>query len=260
MKQKELSTSTIEDIDARERAYWNALANGDSQELKLELSTTDPLVSCQLALLGSLDGKEVLELGAGTGEWAIRLALHGANVTAIDVADEAVALTNRRAEANGVADRVRAVTMSAYEMDFPAASFDLIHGTSVLHHLKCELVGPELKRVLKPGGKAVFMENSANNPLLMLARKLCGRFGIPRWSSDDEYPLRKSDINAVAVYFPMVKAHYPQFLFFFWLDAKIFKYRVKPINRLFGAFDAFIYRYLPFLRRYSYLQVLEFKD
>jgi SAM-dependent methyltransferase len=250
-------TSDLEEIDERERAHWNQLLQAEPGQLKLNRieDGLDALGVYQLERLGAVAGKKVLELGCGSGEWAVRLALLGAEVYAVDIADEAVALALRRAEINGVG--LKAFRMSAYNLDFPANFFDLVHGVYVLHHLDCAKAGAEIRRVLQPGGLAVFTENSANNPVLMLARKLCGHFGIPKWSSTDEYPLRKQDIATLRESFNLLKIYYPAFHFFVFADIKLFGFRHKYISLICRLADNLIYRYLPFLRRYSYHQILE---
>src|SRR5437868_3396212 len=54
----------------------------------------------------ALDGKEVLEIGCGTGVHARLLAESGANVTAIDLTPTAVELTTRRLQQHGLQARV----------------------------------------------------------------------------------------------------------------------------------------------------------
>ena len=73
---------------------------------------------------------------------------------------------------------------------FRDGTFDYVTGVFILHHLDLRRAVPEIHRVLRPGGKAVFVENSAYNGFLMLGRALLtGRFGIHKSSSKDEYPL-----------------------------------------------------------------------
>src|SRR5262249_29611604 len=117
----------------------------------------------------------------------------------------------------------------------------------------------EMARVLAPRGHAVFSENCANNPLLMFARnRLCGRFGIPKWSTDDEYPLTREKIAEIGSAFRRVHVEFPEFLFLHFLDAKLFASRRPLVTRVCRGFDAGVHRYLPSLRRYSYRQVIRF--
>src|SRR5207302_1903430 len=80
-----------------------------------------------------------------------------------------VAEARRRARANGAA--VKIVTADAERLPFADASFDRVWGNAVLHHLDLGRAAPELRRVLAPGGVAVFCEPWGENPLLTWARR-----------------------------------------------------------------------------------------
>ncbi len=142
-------------------------------------------------MLGDLRGKAVLDMGCGMGEEAVYLAKMGANVTAIDISSVGVELTRRRAEHNGLADSVEAFRMRADATEFPDASFDLIHGFGILHHIG---LGPglaETRRLLKPGGRAIFFEHMGNSRLIEWLRN--------RWAAnhtDHEKPLRWNDVRS----------------------------------------------------------------
>jgi hypothetical protein len=111
--------------------------------------------------------------------------------------------------------------------------------------------------VLRPGGRAVFQENNANNPVLMLARRLCGHFGIPRWSSDDEYPFTRAEARELgAIFDNAIEAHYPALEFFRLFDMKFFGYRNRLVNVGCAHLDDFVYQYVPLVRPYGYKQVL----
>ncbi len=101
-------------------------------------------------------GKRILDVGCGYGYASTLLAMMGADVTAIDVSNGMCELTRLSAQVNGVEIDVR--NLSAVDTGFPDDSFDIIVGQVSLHHLPLESAGEELARVLKPGGKAVFLE------------------------------------------------------------------------------------------------------
>ncbi len=242
---------------AGERTHWNAVARSFRCDLRVQLDRLHPLDAAFLDYVGDVRGRRVLELGCGSGHHAVLLALQGAEVYAIDVSDEWVRVTRERARCNGVGKRVHALVMSAYALGFPPESFDVVCGVAILHHLEPRALGPELRRVLRPGGRAVFLENSANNPLLMLARRLCGHFGIPRWSTDGEYPLRRAQIATLAAAFGgTCTVNYPFFEFFRLLDQKLWQYRSRTATRLCEGLDAWLWRVAPALRQYSYKQVV----
>lgn len=206
-------------------------------------------------LLGPVAGKRVLDVGSGAGEWALYLAECGARVVATDVSGESMRQVRAAAATLGFADRLETVVLDAHRMPFADASFDLIHGQFILHHLDLARAGPELVRVLRPGGVAVFCETSASNPLLMFARRhLVGRFGIPRWSVPGEHPLRPEDVTGLNALFGSGSAHYFEFHCFEMVDSKLFRG-----HRVFAGLDPLIYRFLPAARHYGYTEWLRFE-
>ena len=107
----------------------------------------------------------VLDFGCGAGEESVYLAKLGARVTAIDVSPRGIALTRARAEANGVADLVDAWLMRCDPTAFSDASFDVVHGFGILHHIGLQNGLAEVHRLLRPGGRGVFWEHMGNSTL-----------------------------------------------------------------------------------------------
>jgi SAM-dependent methyltransferase len=103
-----------------------------------------------------LAGKDVLEIGSGTGVHARLLAEAGANLTAIDLTPTAVELTRRRLELTGLEADVREA--DAEQLPFPDGSFDFVWSWGVIHHSHdTDRVIAEVARVLRPGGRFAFM-------------------------------------------------------------------------------------------------------
>jgi ubiquinone/menaquinone biosynthesis C-methylase UbiE len=143
-------------------------------------------------------GKDVLDYGCGPGYLTKHLIEEGAtSVTGIDVSDAEIEQAQARARENGIADRSRFVVADAHAMDFPDDSFDVIVGDSILHHLELRRALLEIRRVLRPGGRAVFLEPLWHNPLLRL-----GRFLTPSARTPDEHPLTVDDWALCAEIFP----------------------------------------------------------
>lgn len=120
--------------------------------------------------LGDLRGKSVLEFGCGTGQISMLLAKSGAQVTAFDLSSESVKITCLRAKVNDLQDRVHLVICPGESLPFTSESFDIIFGKAILHHLSVSHTQFDLYRMLKPGGKGVFIEPMGMNPLLTFAR------------------------------------------------------------------------------------------
>jgi len=65
----------------------------------------------------------------------------------------------------------------------------------VLHHLDLRIAGRELRRVLRPGGVAVFCEPWGENPLLRFGPPLASYSGKER--TRDEEPLCRAGVEAL---------------------------------------------------------------
>jgi hypothetical protein len=79
-----------------------------------------------------------------------------------------------------------------------------------LHHLDLAVASRDLKRVLRPGGIAVFCEPWGGNPLLRWARRRVPYAAKGR--TRDEEPLRWSHLRRLWWIFPRVEARGFQFL------------------------------------------------
>ncbi len=154
-------------------------------------------------VLASAAGAEVLEYGCGQGGLAVRLAEHGAQVTGIDISDVAVDQATEQARRAGVADRARFRTMDAEALEFPDASFDLVCGNGILHHLDLDRALGEIARVLRDGGQAVFSEPLGHNALINLYRRR-----TPEMRTVDEHPLRMADLELARRHFAHVDVEY----------------------------------------------------
>jgi len=150
------------------------------------------------ARLGDVRGKRVLDCGCGHGMAAVVLARRGADVTAIDLSPGYVREAEERAAANGV--RVACRTADAEDLPFPDGAFDAVWGNAILHHLDLGRAGRELRRVLRPGGSAVFCEPWGGNPVLSFARRRVPYPGKAR--TPDEMPLRAADLGPLREHFP----------------------------------------------------------
>jgi len=216
-------------------------------------------VRCVLDHLGDLRGARVLDLGCGTGFMSCLFAAAGAQVDAVDVSESSLEVARWRAEVSGLNHRISFHAVPAEVLPFDDGQFDAVGGAFVLHHLDLSVSGPELRRVLKPGGRGAFIETSANSTLLMTARRLLpGRFGIEKSSSDDEAPLGQSARDLLdRVFDGTVRLESPNTLFFRMLSY-VPPMHLRPMQYMLSKVDRLIHK-VPAFRTQSYYVVVAFR-
>ena len=114
------------------------------------------------------EGKDILEIGCGTGNFTKGLAKSKAHIIAIDLSEELLDLAKDKTFENNVEFRVG----DAENLPFGDNSFDAVVGNSVLHHCSLECALKEIKRVIKNGGKVIFSEPNMLNPHVFLQKKI----------------------------------------------------------------------------------------
>jgi SAM-dependent methyltransferase len=199
----------------RNRAFWNELAEeyvADGHRNWLQAEPTWGIWSVPEAQLGvlpaDLDGIDSIELGCGTGYVSAWLARRGARPVGIDNSEAQLATARELQAEFGV--EFPLLHGNAEEVPFPDASFDLAiseYGASIW----CDPYRwiPEASRLLRPGGRLIFLVNSV---FAMLCspdeedapaeeRLLRPYFGMHRfeWSEDDsvEFHLPHGELIAL---------------------------------------------------------------
>jgi SAM-dependent methyltransferase len=150
-------------------------------------------------LLGDVRNKTVLEYGCGDGLNTIILARRGADVKALDISPELISIARQRFVANHVSANVEFIVGSAHDLPLLDDSVDVVFGMAILHHLDLALSAREVKRVLRHGGRAIFMEPVRNSKVIRLVRWL-----IPYKSpnvSPFERPLTDQELEKYAAGF-----------------------------------------------------------
>jgi ubiquinone/menaquinone biosynthesis C-methylase UbiE len=98
-----------------------------------------------------------LEIGAGTGYFTLNMLQDGVvrEATATDISPGMLDALQANAARAGV--EVQTVACDAEELPFEDASFDLVLGHAVLHHVpRLDRAFSEFRRVLRPGGRIAF--------------------------------------------------------------------------------------------------------
>jgi ubiquinone/menaquinone biosynthesis C-methylase UbiE len=126
---------------------------------------------------------DALEIGAGTGYFTLNLLQAGVieRATATDIS--AGMLSRLAASAQRLGLEVATAGAEAEELPFPDASFDLVFGHAVLHHIPdLERAFAEFARVLRPGGAIAFCgEPSRYGDLVAAAPKRLAALLAPAW-------------------------------------------------------------------------------
>jgi SAM-dependent methyltransferase len=201
-----------------------------------------------------LRGAMVLDYGCGNGEFSKTLASRGARVFGIDISPMLIEQARACAlELGRDSIAPEFVVADAHHTPFDDAMFAYVVGNGVLHHLDLEKAFAEIVRVLKPGGKAVFLEPMSHHPLLWTLRRL-----TPKTHTSDERPLSFADIELARRWFPTCR-HREHFLLAVCaapahLLGKQFALAViGALDRL----DGQLMRLFRGLRRYAWLTVME---
>lgn len=244
------SERAFHDRQAFERA--RALRPADYRFADAHYLAHESWIAPAFAALGDLRDKRVLDLGCGHGMASVVLARRGALVTACDLSLGYVREARARADANGVHSHV--VVCNAERLPFADASFEGIWGNAVLHHLDLGRAAREIRRVLTPGGIAVFCEPWAGNRWLNWARR-----GLPypaKQRTADEAPLAPRDLDQLRAVFPHLHVRGCQLLSMLG--------RVVKQSALVSGLawcDALLLRHLPRWQRYCrYVVVIAQKD
>jgi ubiquinone/menaquinone biosynthesis C-methylase UbiE len=141
---------------AQARSYLTSAVHAQGEDLE------------QLASIASQHpGARALDLGCGGGHVAFRLAPLVGQVVAYDLSEPMLAVVKEEAAQRGLGNLVTRQG-AAENLPFPDASFDLVASRYSAHHWSDLAAGlAEARRVLKPGGLAVFMDVvSPGMPLL----------------------------------------------------------------------------------------------
>lgn len=220
-----------------------------------------------------IQNKVILDLGCGIGDASLYLASKGAKVEAVDISPGMVELTRNLAKHHHLSSLIKTQVMTAEKLAFPDNYFDYVFGNGILHHAEPSLSLEEAYRVLKPGGKAIFIEPLAHNPAINLYRKLAKDVRTPT-----ENPLKYNQLDNLTK--AKFKASYHQEFHFFTLFIFVWffliegtspnaeRYWKKIINEaervgkgflVLNFLDKIFLGLLPVLKKYCWNTVLVFE-
>ena len=203
-------------------------------------------------LLGDVYGRTVLDYGCGDGGDASLLASRGARVYALDLSPDLLRRTAQRTTADGFDGSVHVLCGSAHAIPLPDDSVDLVAGHAVLHHLDLALASREVYRVVRPGGRVLFLEPIRDSRLLRMIRPL-----IPYRQPDVspfERPRLRSELDAFSQ--PLRAGRRREFLLPFVKLAELLRLPQSWQARA-RALDGRLLAAHPWLRAYATVIVFE---
>lgn len=118
----------------------------------------------------------VLEIGCGTGLFTEKVynKTH-AKIVATDISPELLEQGKKKLP------QVDFRVADAMNLDFADNTFDVVFGSSIIHHLEFEKSLKEILRLLKPGGRMVFAEPNMINPQILIQKNVPF---IKKWLGD----------------------------------------------------------------------------
>lgn len=198
-------------LHAREATFHDQWASSTSVDdvLVRECFEAPTALENQFILrkMGDLQGKKVLDIGAGLGESSVYFALKGAQVTTTDISPLMVEKVLQLAAKFGV--RMTGIVSTAESLNVPENHFDFVYIANTIHHVHDRpALFEQMRRALKPGGAFFSYDPLAYNPAINLYRRMATAVRTP-----DESPLTRNDLRLAKRYFENV--HHQEF----WITA-----------------------------------------
>jgi SAM-dependent methyltransferase len=201
-----------------------------------------------------LHGLRVLDYGCGNGEFSCVIARRGARVVGIDISPKLIEQARTLAAKMGLNGSCpQFMVGDAHHTPFADNTFDYVVGNGALHHLDLDMAYAEIARVLKPGGKALFMEPMYHHPILRMVRRL-----TPTAHSVDERPMSFADMAKAKKWFRTC-SHREHFLVSVCFAPAHLLGKRATLAVLEGVdrFDQLLMHLIPPLRRFGWLAMIE---
>ncbi len=144
----------------------------------------------------------ILDYGCGIGESLKKVIdFKPKKIIGIDISEVSIQKAKNIIDKSNI--NIELLVDNCEKTKFENGTFDIVYGTGILHHLDMKTCIEEINRILKPGGKILFIEPLGTNPLINFYRKL-----TPKSRSKDEHPLEKSDFDLIKGKFSNMKIKY----------------------------------------------------
>ena len=223
-------------LHQREAEFHDAWASNTALDAVLvrECFEAPTALENQLILkkMGRLEGKRILDIGAGLGESSVYFALQGAEVTTTDISPLMVDKVLQLAAKFRV--RMEGIVSTAESLNVPENHFDFVYIANTIHHVhdRAKLFA-QMQRALKPGGLFFSYDPLAYNPAINLYRRMATEVRTP-----DERPLKRADLQLARQYFEAVEHHE------FWIAALLLFAKYYLVDRIHPNSDRYWKRIL----------------
>jgi 2-polyprenyl-6-hydroxyphenyl methylase/3-demethylubiquinone-9 3-methyltransferase len=187
-------------VDPAELEKFSELAHRwwDPQSEFRPLHEINPLRLDYIDRHASLAGKQVLDVGCGGGILAEAMAVRGAHVTGIDLADKPLKVAQLHLLESGQKVDYRRIAVEELAMEAPA-SFDVVTCMEMLEHVPDPAaVVHACSTLLKPGGNAFFATLN-RNPKSYLFAIIGAEYVLnmlPRGTHEYERFIKPSELSA----------------------------------------------------------------
>ena len=150
-------------------------------------------------MLPSLDKPRILDIGCGSGIPTMELAkLSNGQITGLDINQPHLNRLRRKIRKAGLSDRVKTLTCSMFDMEFPDESFDIIWAEGSIAPIGFKRALKEWRRLLRPKGFLAVHDEIGNvteklEQVLGCGYVLIGHFIVPEddWWNEFYAPLQK---------------------------------------------------------------------
>jgi len=203
----------------------------------------------ELMNLEGLQGKKILDVGCGNGQYSVFFALLGAEVYGFDISPVGIQMAREIANENGVNERCQFSVQNASNMHYYNNLFDIVLFHEVLHHaIKYPNVKEETMRVVKKGGLVICAESVEGNIFFKFGRLFTMR--VTKEKGDVELTL--SDLRTFADGFSEYRLEMMSLFFMIkrvgikFLDFSLIRWLMFLAKKI----DDVILQVFPFLQRY----------
>lgn len=192
--------------------------------------------------------KIFLDYACGNGDNAIKAAKASAKLSiGIDISSVSVSNATQKAKKEGINENIYFLQADCENTRLPDQAIDVIICSGMLHHLDLSYAFPELRRILRGGGRILCVEALDYNPLIKLYRNLTPEM---RTEWEKSHILDFSDVEFAERFFDIGEIKY-------WHISSIIAPKLSlSLLPLFNSFDKILTR-IPGIQLMSWIFTFE---